>query len=331
LADSIKEKGLLEPILIRPLDNDNYEIIHGERRLRACQLAGMEKIECQVRDATPQQAYEMAIIENVQRQDLTPTEEARALQHLVETGLKQDAIGKLIGKGQSYVAHKLRLLKMPEPITFYLDKGALTENHIRQIAKLEGIYGDDLLRGLPDDIEPIEITTSEIAAKFLYRIRPEAKIIIVEPSENQQVVVDACQQMENYVSKHNSKTLQWVVAGFWWASMAVMLNLTVAHLAVALVNWEERYNTALFYWYENYNGKPVPVHVQKKNDYGDNETALYWGYFSDLRFSASLRAEGKKIMSDEARLKRFDGIYNGAGGTYPTEMDMSILGAINLS
>jgi len=132
LSASIKEKGLPEPIMVRPIDSDYYEIIHGGRRYRAAQMASLQEIEVSVREATDREAYELALIENLQREALSPMEEAEAFAEMQRQGYKQEAIAALIGKTQSYIAHKLRLLKIPEPLTFYLEQKALTENHLRQ-------------------------------------------------------------------------------------------------------------------------------------------------------------------------------------------------------
>lgn len=109
LAASIKEKGLLEPIMVRPV-GDRFELVAGERRQRAARLAGMTEIDAIVRDVTPDAAFELALVENVQREALTALEEAGAFEALRQRGLTQGQIGSMVGKGQSYVAHKLGLL-----------------------------------------------------------------------------------------------------------------------------------------------------------------------------------------------------------------------------
>ena len=121
LAKSIEEKGLLEPITVRPT-GDRYRIVMGERRWRAAKLVGLTEIEAQVKDVSDQEAYELALVENVQREDLTPIEEAKAFKRLQEQGYTQAQVAKIIGKGQSYIAHKLRLIKLPDFLTYYLQE-----------------------------------------------------------------------------------------------------------------------------------------------------------------------------------------------------------------
>src|SRR5262245_42603086 len=112
LAESFRRHGLLEPIVVRPVAR-RYEIIAGERRWRAAKVAGWATIEAVVRQATPEQAYEWGLVENVQRESLSPIEEAEAYQRLQAEGRTQKKIGVLVGKTQSYVSHKLRLLTLP--------------------------------------------------------------------------------------------------------------------------------------------------------------------------------------------------------------------------
>lgn len=279
LAESIRQLGLLEPIMVRPLTDGRYGIIHGERRWRAAKLAGLNHIEAVIRQVTDQEAYEIGLVENVNREDLSPMEQAWAFEQLQRLGHTQQAIATLIGKGQSYVAHKLRLLRLPEPITFYLQHGALTENHIRQIAKLENIYGGDLLRGFPPDLDlGRRINDADGAATLLVLIRPEERVIWLKPT-GMDTVITACQHFADYVSKHNSSVQQWKVAGFWWASLTVMLELTVADLTLALERWQERYEDSLLMWRTVY-------HDYQPSKKGYLE--LYWAVYADLRHSGSL-------------------------------------------
>ena len=160
LATSIRQKGLLEPITVRSR-GERYEIICGERRWRAAKRAGLKEIECVVREASDDEAFELALVENLQRENLTPMEEAQAFATLASRGMKQKDIGKLIGKGQSYVAHKVRLAKLPCFLTFFLEHGLVTENHIRQILRLKNIVTKE--KGL--DFDGIYIKTAVEHAK----------------------------------------------------------------------------------------------------------------------------------------------------------------------
>ena len=116
LADSIQEIGLLNPILVRP-NGSGYEVVHGERRWRACQLAGLESIRADVRDLDDETAFLIAFTENLQRDDLNPMEEAEAMQALMDRfAFSQAEVGRRIGKSQQYIAGRLALLRLPEPV-----------------------------------------------------------------------------------------------------------------------------------------------------------------------------------------------------------------------
>ena len=112
LADSIREKGLLQPLLVRP-QGDGYELVAGERRYRAALMAGLQEVPAVVKDLTDREALELALVENLQREDLSPVEEARGYQALLEMGLTQEEVARRVGKARSTVANALRLLQLP--------------------------------------------------------------------------------------------------------------------------------------------------------------------------------------------------------------------------
>lgn len=132
LAQSIREKGVLQPLLVRPR-GDAFEIVAGERRWRASQLAGLTEIPVIIRDLGDREALEIAIIENLQREDLGPLEEARAYQALIDHGLNQEGVAQAVGKGRSTVTNALRLLSLPESALRALDTGAISAGHARAI------------------------------------------------------------------------------------------------------------------------------------------------------------------------------------------------------
>jgi ParB family transcriptional regulator, chromosome partitioning protein len=136
LASSIRERGVIQPIVVRPVvgASDTYEIIAGERRWRAAQRAGQHEVPIIVMDASDREALEIAIVENVQRTDLNPLEEAMGYQALAqEFGHSQEEIGKVVGKSRSHVANMLRLLLLPEQVRKYLAEGKLTAGHARTL------------------------------------------------------------------------------------------------------------------------------------------------------------------------------------------------------
>ena len=136
LADSIREKGLVQPILVRPdpMAVGSYEIVAGERRWRASQLAGLHHVPVIVRDLADQEVLELAIIENVQRADLNAIEEAMGYQELIERyAYTQERLAEVIGKSRSHLANTLRLLKLPDTVRSMVEDGKLTAGHARAL------------------------------------------------------------------------------------------------------------------------------------------------------------------------------------------------------
>ena len=136
LAQSVREVGILQPLLVRHHPN-GYELIAGERRLRAAQSIGLDTVPCRVTSATDEKSMEMALIENLQREDLNPLEEARAFQSLLDQfGLTQEDVATRVGKNRSTVANSLRLLNLPLDIQEDLRDGRLSPGHARALLSL---------------------------------------------------------------------------------------------------------------------------------------------------------------------------------------------------
>lgn len=139
LVSSIKEKGILQPILVRPTESiDVYEIVAGERRWRAAQAAGVHQAPVIVRDLSDAEALQVAIIENVQRSDLSPVEEGHGYQRLMdEFGHTQDQVANMVGKSRSHVANLIRLLLLPEAVLAMIDEAKLSMGHARALIGAE--------------------------------------------------------------------------------------------------------------------------------------------------------------------------------------------------
>lgn len=140
LAASIKKHGVMQPIVIRPIDDEKhpYEIIAGERRWRAAQLAGLTEVPAIVRDLSDQVAIALALIENIQRQDLNPVDQAMALQRFHdEFGLSHQEIADTVGKARTTVSNLLRLLSLAEPVKDFMQQGLLDMGHARAILTLK--------------------------------------------------------------------------------------------------------------------------------------------------------------------------------------------------
>lgn len=134
LASSIRQHGIVQPVVVRTIAEGHFEIIAGERRWRAAQLAGFAEIPVIVRDVDDRTALELAIVENVQRSDLNPLEEALGYEQLIaEHGYTQNDLGEIIGKSRSHVANSLRLLKLPDEVRGMLSSGVLSAGHARAL------------------------------------------------------------------------------------------------------------------------------------------------------------------------------------------------------
>ncbi len=137
LAKSIKEKGVIQPVIVRALDNDNFELIAGERRLRALKYLGLAEVPAIVRRVPDADVLEMSLIENIQRQELNAVEEGKAYRRLMqEFGLNQESIAERVGKDKSSVSNTLRILNLPEKIQDYLSKEFITFGHAKALLSL---------------------------------------------------------------------------------------------------------------------------------------------------------------------------------------------------
>lgn len=138
LADSIRRVGIMQPIIVRPLDDHRFEIIAGERRWRAAKLAGLEEAPVIVRSADAREALQLALIENIQREDISSLEAAEAYQSLVvEHGLTQEEVAERVGKSRSAIANTLRLLRLPTVIRQSLAQSEITEGHARALLQFD--------------------------------------------------------------------------------------------------------------------------------------------------------------------------------------------------
>ena len=138
LAESIKSQGIMQPVLVRPLAGDRYEIIAGERRFRAARLAGLDEVPVLVKDVPDETAAVMGLIENIQREDLNPLEEAQGLQRLTgEFGLTHEQAAQAVGRSRSAASNLLRLLQLAEPVQQMLMAGDLDMGHARALLALD--------------------------------------------------------------------------------------------------------------------------------------------------------------------------------------------------
>lgn len=138
LIASIKEKGVVQPILVRP-SGEGYELIAGERRLRAARALGLKQVPAVIKDVDDTNALELSLIENIQREELNPIEEARAYQRLIdEFSFTQEKVGQAVGKDRATVANSLRLLTLPKRVQEFLSKSLLSVGHAKVLLSIEG-------------------------------------------------------------------------------------------------------------------------------------------------------------------------------------------------
>ncbi|MEO0391699.1 MAG: ParB/RepB/Spo0J family partition protein [Pseudomonadota bacterium] len=175
LAASIRERGLIQPILVREIDRDRYEIIAGERRWRACQIAPLHDVPVIIKEYDDQEALQVALVENLQRRDLNALEEAEGLQRLIdEFGHRQEDVAKAVGKSRSHVTNTLRLLGLPTEVRDLLRDGKLTAGHARALI------------GVPDAV----VLAQNIAHRGL-SVRDTEKLAQAQKSGNQDPTTQA--------------------------------------------------------------------------------------------------------------------------------------------
>nr|WP_243750685.1 ParB/RepB/Spo0J family partition protein [Thiomicrorhabdus marina] len=197
LADSIKVQGVVQPIVVRPLQDDQYEIIAGERRWRASKLAGLETVPVVIRQADGQATLAMALIENIQRENLNPIETAIGLKRLLEEfELTQQEVAEAVGRSRSAVSNLLRLLKLPQAIQSALHDGQISMGHARCVISMP---------------EPIQTDLVSKAVKSGWSVRQmeEAAQEVLVPKAAKKAVKAA--QTPEFVSKHQdnlSKALE---------------------------------------------------------------------------------------------------------------------------
>lgn len=182
LAESISKHGLLQPILVRPLIGGGYQIVAGERRYRASRMAGLSEVPVIIRELSESETMELALIENLQRENLTPIEEAAGYRSLIdEHGLSQEEVSKAVGKSRSAVANALRLLHLPEKILEMVSQGAISAGHARAILSLDN--EKDMLF-LADEIKKrdLSVRQAEQLSKKMSRAKAERKSPVLAKS-----------------------------------------------------------------------------------------------------------------------------------------------------
>ncbi len=160
LAESIKTHGLIQPILVKPLFGGGYQIVAGERRYRACQIAGLTEVPVTIRELTDQETMELALIENLQREDLNPIEEAQGYKALMdEHGLTQEEVAEAVGKSRPAVANTLRLINLPDKVSDMVKNGKISAGHARALLAVED---KKVMESLAEEIAASDLSVRQV-------------------------------------------------------------------------------------------------------------------------------------------------------------------------
>lgn len=194
LADSISQHGLIQPITVRPLGTGFYQIIAGERRWRASRMAGLDQVPVNIIDADDKTAAQLALIENLQREDLNPLEEAKGYETLMQTyGLTQEEAASSVGKSRPAVTNSLRLLKLPKSILSLVSDGSLSAGHARALIPLES---EALQKDAAKKIIDGQLSVRQTEALVKRLLRPEKSPAVKDPLQ-----VDYVKECETALSK----------------------------------------------------------------------------------------------------------------------------------
>jgi ParB family chromosome partitioning protein len=178
LARSIQNRGILQPILVQPVGGDEYTVVAGERRFRAAKIAGLTEIPVLIRSFSDLEKTEIALIENLQREDLSAVEEAEGYKTLIDIGnLTQEEVARRVGKNRATVANSLRLLKLPDEILEALDKGRISAGHARALlAVQDGVIQKQLFRRILEQelsVREVEKEAARLQKRDLEKKPPE--------------------------------------------------------------------------------------------------------------------------------------------------------------
>ncbi len=204
LSTSIKENGLIQPIVVRKT-KEGYQIIAGERRFRACKLADMTKVPCIIKEYDDKQVETLAVIENIQREDLSPLEEAKAYKSLLDTyQYSQQELAKVVGKKQSTIANKLRLLKLSDGVKDALDNRTITERHARAMVGLDQEKQETVLKEVIQKHLNVAQTEKLIDKKPKpKKVRPKKAV-----SQNVKIALNTIKQATSMIEKSGVTLVQ---------------------------------------------------------------------------------------------------------------------------
>lgn len=185
LSESIREHGILQPILVRPLANGGYQIVAGERRWRAARMAGLEEVPVNIRELSDSETMQIAVIENLQRENLNPVEEALGYNELIEKyGMTQEKVAKMVGKSRSSIANSVRILSLPQNVLKLLEDGRISTGHAKALLS----FGDK------DDI----VAVANKAADGGMTVRQVEKLVQKYENNNGSVIEKTDRKTDSY-------------------------------------------------------------------------------------------------------------------------------------
>lgn len=290
LAASLDANGQTTAIMVRPA-GDRYLIVAGERRWRAARSLGWTKVRAEIcTDLDDTRVRWLQLAENVNRDDLSPVEEARAFQALITEGVSRDTLATRLGKTRSYVAQKLRLLDLPASLTLLLDRRALSEGHVRQLLRLRGVYTErhtvtpQLARWRDDAAPELEGEPRlAMAGVFMMALRPEdwppgfRLTLAFDPdSTGDLLTADA---MLALVADISTECPQWAVTATYFAAITALADLSVARLHTLVSGYIGRLHSAIF-WVRSHPVEPSPDNAL--------DWLHWWGHRADLRHAGLL-------------------------------------------
>lgn len=184
LAHSIKENGLIQPIVVRKSPIIGFELLAGERRFRASKIAGLEVIPAIIKELTDQEMMQQAIIENLQREDLSPIEEALSYQKLVENGYKHDQIAQFMGKSRPYISNMLRLLQLTPAVQEAVIQNDISSAHARVLVPLDEKEQNYWLKKIKQEHLNVRILENKISSKRKLKNQPAKESFLTEEEKN---------------------------------------------------------------------------------------------------------------------------------------------------
>jgi len=205
LAETIKSSGIIEPLIVTQTENNNYEIVCGERRFRAAQIAGLNQIPVIIKSLDQKQKSFLTLIENIQREDLSPIEEANAYRNILqEYNITQEELAKIVGKDRSVITNSLRILNLPKEVLKYIEDGLISAGHARSLASLND---NNIITDLAQKIVQDKLTVRDVEniVKFYKTKKIKTKNLKSVPPEIKHLEKDLQQSLGTKVKIVNTK------------------------------------------------------------------------------------------------------------------------------